>query len=228
MSERIYLLLLRLYPSRFRRSYGEEALQLFRDRLQDETGFLRRSRLWLELVIDLGALHVRGYHETVAVRAAVVEHGTGVPSFASVEEQALEFRFLLWGGVFSLVLCGSALFALQYGGGHLRPVYGPSDPNAVLAAKMPPKIVFSYEPIGSPEGKMVRMHAVVSASDGGPMPTGKVNFLHGWNIFVGGTLVNGTVTVDAKVPKGKRLPLNALYLGDSNYGSVSSVEKARR
>jgi hypothetical protein len=77
MSERIYLLLLRLYPSQFRRSYGEEALQLFRDRLQDETGFLRRSRLWLELVIDLGALHVRGYDETAVVRAATVELGSG-------------------------------------------------------------------------------------------------------------------------------------------------------
>ena len=228
MSERIYRLLLCLYPGRFRRSYAGEALQLFRDRLQDETGFLRRSRLWLELVIDLGALHVRGYHEAVVVRAAAAERGPGgVPSFASVEGQALEFRFLFWGGVFSLILCGSALFALQYRGGHLHPVYGASDPNAVLAAKMPPKIVFSYEPIGSPEGKMVRMHAVVSASGDGPMPTGKVNFLHGWNIFVGGTLVNGSATVDAKVPKGKKLPLNALYLGDSNYGSTTSVEKAR-
>jgi len=144
MSERIYLLLLHLYPSQFRRSYGEEALQLFRDRLRDEAGLLRRSRMWLELVTDMVALHVRGYHEAVVVRAATAERGPGVPSFASVEEQALEFRFLLWGGVLSLIFCGSALFALQYGGGHLRPVHGVSDPNAVLAAKMEPKIVFSY------------------------------------------------------------------------------------
>ncbi len=116
MSERIYLLLLRLYPGQFRQSYGEEALQLFGDRLRDETGFLRRSRLWLELVIDLGALHVRGYHEAVVVRAAAAERGSGVPSFASVEEDALEFRFLLWGGVLSLIFCGSTLLALQYGG----------------------------------------------------------------------------------------------------------------
>jgi hypothetical protein len=226
MSERIYLLLLRLYPSRFRRSYGEEALLLFRDRLQDETGILRRSRLWLDLLIDLGALHVRGYHETVVVRAAAAERGPGgVPSFASVEEQALEFRFLFWGGVFSLILCGSVLFTLLYGGGHL-PAHAVYEPN-IVQAKMEPKIVFTYEPGDPHEGKTVRLHAVVSASDGGPMPTGKVNFLHGWNIFVGGSLVNGSVTVETKVPKGKKLPLNALYLGDSNYGSVSSVEKTR-
>jgi hypothetical protein len=226
MSERIYLLLLRLYPSQFRRSYGEEALQLFRDRLQDETGFLRRSRLWLELVIDLGALHVRGYHEAVVVRAAAAEHGQGVPSFASVEEQALEFRFLLWGGVLSLIFCGSTLLALQYGGGRLPHPHAVFGPNAVVQqAKMEPKIVFSYEPADPSAGQTVRLRAVVSASDGGPMPTGKVNFLHGWNVFVGGALVNGAVTIEAKVPKAKNLPLNALYLGDSNYSSTTSVAK---
>lgn len=226
MSERIYLLLLRLYPSQFRRSYGEEALQLFRDRLQDETGFLLRSRLWLELLIDLGALHIRGYHETVVVRAAAAEHGSGVPSFASVEEGALQFRFLLWGGFVSLILCGSALLALEYGGGrlpHPHAVFGPNAP--VQQAKMEPKIVFSYEPASASEGQAVRLHAVVSASEGGPMPTGKVNFLHGWDIFVGGTLENGSVTVEAKMPKGKKLPLNALYLGDSYYSSTTSIAK---
>ena len=34
MSEKIYSLLLRLYPARFRQQYGAEALQLFRDRLR--------------------------------------------------------------------------------------------------------------------------------------------------------------------------------------------------
>lgn len=226
MSERIYRLLLHLYPSQFRQSYGDEAFQLFRDRLRDERGFLRRSRLWFELVIDLAALHARGYYETVAVRAAATEHGSGVPSFASVEEQALEFRFLLWGGVVSLIFCGSTLLALQYGGGRLPHPHRVFGPNAVVQqAKMEPKIVFSYEPAHAAEGQAVRLHAVVSVSDGGPMPTGKVNFLHGWNIFVSGALVNGSVTVETRVPRGKRLPLNALYPGDSNYRSITSVEK---
>jgi hypothetical protein len=57
------------------------------------------------------------------------------------------------------------------------------------------------------------------------VPTGKVNFLHGWNIFTDGKLVDGEVTVVAKVPGGKRMPLNALYTGDANYGSVTSLEK---
>jgi len=58
MSEKIYACLLRLYPAKFRHAHGEEALQLFRDRLRDETGFIRRLRLWLDLLVaprEIGA-----------------------------------------------------------------------------------------------------------------------------------------------------------------------------
>jgi hypothetical protein len=191
MPERIYRLLLRLYPSQFRQSYGEEAVQLFRDRMQDETGFFRYSRLWLDLLLDLGSLRLRGYREAAVVPAAASAQGGsgGAPSFASLERSALEFRFVLWGGVLSVVLCGAALFALEHGGGHL--------------------------------------HAVVSGEGGKPVPTGKVSFLYGWNGLVTGTLVNGSLTMEATLPKGKRLPLNALYLGDSNYRSITSLEKTR-
>jgi hypothetical protein len=135
----------------------------------------------------------------------------------------METRSLIWGGFLSVALCGAALLALQYGRGRLPMVHS----NAmVIHAKMAPKIEFRYEPRDAREGSVVRLQAVVSAEGDGPMPTGKVNFLHGWNIFVGGKLVNGTVTVEAKVPEG-RLPLNALYTGDSIYRSVSSVEKGR-
>ena len=46
MSEKIYALLVRLYPSHFREAYGEAALPLFRDRARDEKGFFSRVRLW--------------------------------------------------------------------------------------------------------------------------------------------------------------------------------------
>jgi hypothetical protein len=228
MPERIYRLLLHLYPSQFRQSYGEEAVQLFRDRMRDETGFFRRSRLWLDLLLDLGSLRLRGYREAAVVPAAAsAQGGSGrAPSFASLERSALEFRFVFWGGVLSVVLCGAALFALEHGGGHLPPSMFPS--NAfVVSAKSTPKIVFSYEANEPGAGAEVRLHAVVSGDGGEPVPTGKVSFLYGWNGLVTGTLVNGSVTMDAKLPKGKRLPLNALYLGDSNYRSITSLEKTR-
>lgn len=227
--DRIYHALLRLYPRRFRESYGEEALQLFRDRMENERGCLRRSRLWLDLLLDLGAIRLRGYREATVMHAvAAAKRGAGVPSFACLEVRALETRFLVWGGFLSMLFCGSILFALQHGGGRLPFVHAMLGPNApVIKAKEIPKIEFSYEPTDAEEGSVVRLHAVVKASGDGQVPTGKVNFLHGWNIFVDGKLVDGSVTVVAKVPKGKSLPLNALYTGDMNYGSVSSVAKGQ-
>jgi hypothetical protein len=52
MSEKFYALLLRLYPAQFRARYGEESLQLLRDRLRDEPGLFARLRLWFDLLTD--------------------------------------------------------------------------------------------------------------------------------------------------------------------------------
>jgi Ca2+-binding EF-hand superfamily protein len=52
IAERVYRLLLRLYPSRFRDEYGAEALALFRDRLRAERGFRERAQLWIDLICD--------------------------------------------------------------------------------------------------------------------------------------------------------------------------------
>jgi hypothetical protein len=60
MSEKIYALLVRLYPSHFREAYGEAALQLFRDRARDEKGFFSRVRLWFDLLTDLAISVPRG------------------------------------------------------------------------------------------------------------------------------------------------------------------------
>ena len=45
MSEKLYALLFRLYPSHFRDAYSEEAMQLFRDRSRDEHGFFATMQL---------------------------------------------------------------------------------------------------------------------------------------------------------------------------------------
>jgi hypothetical protein len=55
MSEKIYVLLLGPYSSQFREAYGDEAIQLFRDRLRDERGFLSRVRLRWDMLADLVA-----------------------------------------------------------------------------------------------------------------------------------------------------------------------------
>ena len=53
MFERLCVLLLRLYPLEFRRTYGREALRLIYDRAREERGVIRRARLLIDLIIDL-------------------------------------------------------------------------------------------------------------------------------------------------------------------------------
>ncbi len=57
MSEKIFAVLLRLYPSGFRETYGDEALQLFRDRERDEVGLFAKVRLWMDLFADMAVCY---------------------------------------------------------------------------------------------------------------------------------------------------------------------------
>lgn len=73
---------------------------------------------------------------------------------------------------------------------------------------------------------MIKVTAVVSGEDSGPTPTGKVNFLSGWDSFEKETLVNGSVSVNAKQLHDNNLSLRAIYLGDINYKSARSFDKS--
>ena len=53
MSEKVYAWLLGLFPAGFREAYGNDALELFRDRWRDEGGLFLRLRLWIDLLADL-------------------------------------------------------------------------------------------------------------------------------------------------------------------------------
>ena len=74
MSEKIYAWLLRLYPSYFRRAYGEAALQLFRDRSRDERGVFTGLRLWLDLISDLAVSAPREYRRAQGGRSSARQH----------------------------------------------------------------------------------------------------------------------------------------------------------
>src|SRR5215467_1948115 len=103
MSEKLYSWFLRLYPSRFREEYGEEALQLFRDRARDEKGFFERVRLWLDLVADLAMSVPREYYhfqpEFFGVSAERLE---GVPAFFVLESGSPRPGALFSGGLLTL------------------------------------------------------------------------------------------------------------------------------
>jgi len=122
MSEKIYAWLLRLYPSHFREAYGNEALQLFRDRARDEKGFFASLRLWLDLLADLviSAPREYGYVQPAFVGASARHRLDGVPAFYVLEGKSPCLGALLFGSVLSLVALGTFWILLgragSYGG----------------------------------------------------------------------------------------------------------------
>jgi hypothetical protein len=118
MFENIYAWLLRLYPSHFREEYGEEILQLFRDRTRDEKGFFPRLRLWLDLVADFAIAVPREYYylEPELLGASADQRLGGIPSFVVIEGGSPRPEALLSGGVLTiLVLSTCSIFLSQAG-----------------------------------------------------------------------------------------------------------------
>ena len=121
MSEKIYTWLLRLYPARFRDAYGDEALQLFRDRSRDETGFFLRLRLWADLLSDLALSvpmeYLRVEPELLSSSARLFSKDG--PSFLVLPNRPLGTGVLLSGSVLSLAALIAFSVLLNHG---VRPV----------------------------------------------------------------------------------------------------------
>ncbi|HKW35473.1 MAG TPA: S41 family peptidase [Candidatus Acidoferrum sp.] len=117
MSEKIYGWLLRLYPSPFREAYGEEALQLFRDRSREETGFLLRLRLWTDLLSDLAVSVPREYFHVQPGLATFSAHlrPEGLPSFFVFADEPLGPGALLFGGMLSIAALVTFSVLLNHG-----------------------------------------------------------------------------------------------------------------
>lgn len=229
MSEKIYVWLLRLYPASFRRSYGEEALQLFRDRARDERGFLSSLRLWLDLLGDLAVSLPREYRSaSAAVVISQAPHfSDGMPSFHTLDVEAFNIRSLFYGGVASLVVYGVFFVLVSHGGNLFANPARDSQRNLRSAETIPkrsPTIIFSYVPAQPASGSMVKLTATVSAI-GGETPTGYVRFFDGITVLKMSELDDGTVTVKGKLPHSGTHTLRATYLGDAKYNPVSSTEQ---
>jgi hypothetical protein len=119
MSEKIYAFLLRLFPSQFRETYGEEALLLFRDRARDETGLSSRARLWFDLLADLVISVPREYfYAEPELIAASGQRFGGTPSFYFLGDNAPRPGALLLGAVLSLAAALTFSSLLSQGGNH--------------------------------------------------------------------------------------------------------------
>src|SRR6266404_6293041 len=123
MSEKIYACLLRLFPSHFREAYGDEALQLFRDRARDEKGFFPRVLLWLDLLADLAVSVPRQYRNVrpALTGAAVRQHLKGAPAFFVFVDESLGPEALIFGFALSMISLSLFLTLLGHAGNH-RPL----------------------------------------------------------------------------------------------------------
>jgi hypothetical protein len=112
MSEKIYACLLRLFPRRFRDGYGEEALQLFRDRARDEKGLRRSLRLWVDLLADMAISIPREYRNVrpALLSAAAQQGGDGTPSLFVLGDESPRFGSLIMGG--ALTLAALSMFSI--------------------------------------------------------------------------------------------------------------------
>jgi hypothetical protein len=120
MSEKIYALLLRLYPSHFRRAYGDEAVQLLRDRARDEKGFFPRLRLWLDLLSDLAVSVPREYGraQPTLVGASGQRRLNGAPSFLILDDESPRPKALFSAALLSLVAFAAIPALIGHGGSY--------------------------------------------------------------------------------------------------------------
>jgi hypothetical protein len=117
MSEKIFALLLRLYPACFRARYGEESLQLLRDRLRDETGILARVRLVFDLLTDTAIALPRAHRLPIpAISAASAGSLNGLPSFSVLEPQSLRPAALVLASIIGITSAATFAVVLQYAG----------------------------------------------------------------------------------------------------------------
>src|SRR5690348_2440525 len=128
MSEEIYACLLLLYPSAFRARYKEEALQLCRDRLRDETGMLQRCLLYFDLLLDALAALPQAWANAHAASNAppLVATAQNIPCFRLLDKQPLRPVSILIGSTFS--------FAALSAFGLMMSLPSPSRPSPIESA----------------------------------------------------------------------------------------------
>jgi hypothetical protein len=117
MSEKLFALLLRLYPAHFRSRFGEESLQLLRDRLRDERGLRARLLLAFDLLSDTALALPRAHRMPApAIVPAAAASSSGPPSFRLLEAQSLRPSALFLASIIGFTAIATFAVLLRYAG----------------------------------------------------------------------------------------------------------------
>ena len=137
MSEKLYALLFRLYPSRFRDAYAEEAMQLFRDRSRDEHGFCATVRFWFDLLLDLCISLPREYRNLLRspVAAPFRQRLTAAPFFDVLEIGSPRPSAFVVAGISALILAAAMSALINHDAS--RQPWLPAARHNTAATKMP-------------------------------------------------------------------------------------------
>lgn len=109
MFEKFCALLLRIYPTEFRRAYGREAVQLIRDRARHERGVFLRVRLLVDLAIDLFATWLHGWQPGKPLIARI----DGAPRFDIIDVHGPRPEALAAGMLTSILMFASFTLLFQ-------------------------------------------------------------------------------------------------------------------
>jgi hypothetical protein len=124
IGEKLYAVLLKIHSKSFREAYGDEAMQLYRDRAAHETGFIPRLRLWLDLLADLVVSVPRGYAVARASEFAgnpVSRTPDGIPSFLILTSAPPKRSALLLGAIVSASVLAAIPASIQRLGSYRPP-----------------------------------------------------------------------------------------------------------
>jgi len=117
MSEKIYALLFRLFPARFRAAWGEESLDFYRQRADHERGFWPRVRLWRDLLADLAVSLPGAYlREEPGLSPAPETGRAAVPSFTMLDEEPIHGSAYFYGTLLTIALLGAISILAKHAG----------------------------------------------------------------------------------------------------------------
>jgi hypothetical protein len=129
--------MLHLYPADFREKYRDEALQLYRDRLHDETGTFLRLRLYFDLLADAATGLPQAWRNSYAEspQPSLAPNAEATPSFRLLEKQKLRPESIAIGSTLS-VLVLFAFGLLMSLPAPLRPLPGSAGPRSPIESVM--------------------------------------------------------------------------------------------